>query len=116
MQVREWKGDIVFLHTVTAGSADRSYGIHVARLAGLPAPVVARAQAVLKDLARGGPLRGLSDAPTDLPLFSAAPAEPPPPHAEHVALKKLRAMRPDEMSPKEALALLYELTATIRET
>ena len=79
VRVKEWRGDVVFLHEVLPGSADRSYGIQVARLAGLPAPVIARAKAVLTKLEaqdRGQTARALAD---DLPLFavpSRAAAEP----------------------------------------
>ena len=72
MRVKEWKGDVVFLHEIAPGTADRSYGIQVARLAGLPASVVARARDVLRQLEatdRKAPVHTLID---DLPLFSAA--------------------------------------------
>ena len=79
VRVKEWKGDVIFLHEIAPGSADRSYGIQVARLAGLPPSVVARAREVLKQLEetdRKSPAHTLID---DLPLFSAArPAEPKP--------------------------------------
>lgn len=110
LQVREWKGDIVFLHAVAPGSADRSYGIHVARLAGLPAPVVARAKDVLARLSREGMGNGLSDGPADLPLFSNAPPLHTPCAPDPVR-EKLRTIHPDELSPKEALDLVYELAA-----
>jgi DNA mismatch repair protein MutS len=110
--VKEWQGDVVFLHEVAPGAADRSYGIHVAKLAGLPAPVVARAEEVLATLesARqsGAGLVRLAD---DLPLFSAArrpaaaPAEPGPSPLEAT----LAEIRPDELTPKAALELLYRL-------
>lgn len=109
MQVREWKGDIVFLHAVAPGSADRSYGIHVARLAGLPPSVVARAKAVLARLSREGSGKGFSDSAGDLPLFSNAPAENP-------VTEKLKTIRPDDLSPKDALDLLYELTALAKDS
>ncbi len=72
MRVKEWKGDVVFLHEIVAGVADGSYGIQVARLAGLPEAVVARAREVLRQLEeteRKAPVHALID---DLPLFSAA--------------------------------------------
>ena len=77
MRVKEWQGDVVFLHEVAPGAADRSYGIHVAKLAGLPATVIARAEEVLETLEtgeQGGALARLAD---DLPLFAAARAAPP---------------------------------------
>lgn len=108
MQVKEWKGDIIFLHAVAAGSADRSYGIHVARLAGLPPAVIVRAQDVLALLQSGEKSGALSKLADDLPLFNAAaiaatPAKSPP------ALEKLKSINPDGLSPKEALDLLYQL-------
>ncbi|MDE2183132.1 MAG: DNA mismatch repair protein MutS [Alphaproteobacteria bacterium] len=104
MRVREWNDTIVFLHEVVPGVADRSYGIHVAKLAGLPAAVVARAQDVLKALEEGReghkPLARIDD----LPLFGAAA----PPKPKDALGEALRACDPDALSPKEALELLYE--------
>ena len=112
VRVKEWHGDVVFLHEVVPGAADRSYGIQVAKLAGLPAAVIARAKLVLAELEaedRTSPARHLID---DLPLFTAAarPAAPPPadPAADAVA-KALAELHPDEMSPREALEALYAL-------
>lgn len=110
--VREWQGDVIFLHEVHKGAADRSYGIQVARLAGLPAGVVARAKLVLEaleagDREGGGHPQALID---DLPLFRAAPpanATPTPP-ANPVATR-LHSVQPDELTPIEALRLIYEL-------
>jgi DNA mismatch repair protein MutS len=112
MKVKEWHGDVVFLHEVAPGSADRSYGIQVAKLAGLPEAVVARARAVLDQLEnadRAKPVRAMID---DLPLFSATIAARPMQRAEaSPALEALRAINPDELSPREALQRLYELRA-----
>ena len=106
MRVREWNDTIVFLHEVAPGVADRSYGIHVAKLAGLPAAVVARAQEVLAALEEGReghkPLARIDD----LPLFQAAA---PPPKEKNALEEALRAANPDTLSPKEALELLYVL-------
>jgi DNA mismatch repair protein MutS len=106
MQVKEWKGDIIFLHSVAAGSADHSYGIHVGKLAGLPDAVISRAQEVLTLLQtseQSGTLAKLAD---DLPLFSAAPAR----ETKKSPLdEKLAAINPDALSPKDALDLIYEL-------
>jgi DNA mismatch repair protein MutS len=116
VRVKEWQGDVVFLHEVLPGSADRSYGIQVAKLAGLPAPVIARAKSVLAKLEaqdRGQTARALAD---DLPLFavpSRAAAEPAPPSAAEQLIEALRAMHPDEMSPREALEALYALKAKL---
>ncbi|MBK3424724.1 DNA mismatch repair protein MutS, partial [Methylobacterium ajmalii] len=78
LKVTEWKGDVVFLHEVVPGAADRSYGLQVARLAGLPAPVIARAKALLAELEKGEGGSGRRKAPAELPLFAAMPAAPPP--------------------------------------
>ena len=72
MRVKEWKGDVVFLHEVTPGAADRSYGIHVGRLAGLPGAVVGRAEEVLKALEEEKQTGAVTRLADDLPLFSAA--------------------------------------------
>jgi len=105
MKVREWNDSIVFLHEVISGVADRSYGIHVAKLAGLPDAVVARAEEVLRALEEGReghkPLAKIDD----LPLFGAtAPA--PKTSAVEDALKTIE---PDALTPKQALELLYDL-------
>lgn len=106
MQVKEWKGDIIFLHSVAPGSADRSYGIHVGKLAGLPEPVIARAQEVLALLQSGEQSGALSKLADDLPLFNASAKAPPKtsPLAE-----KINSIDIDTLSPKEALDILYEL-------
>lgn len=111
--VKEWEGELIFLHEVRRGAADRSYGVQVARLAGLPAAVIERARAVLEALESGereggGRQKALID---DLPLFRAAPAQaaPKPPAQGSAVEGRLKAVHPDELSPKEALALIYEL-------
>jgi DNA mismatch repair protein MutS len=107
VRVKEWHGDVVFLHEIIAGAADRSYGIQVARLAGLPPVVVERAKQVLHQLEesdRKSPAATLID---DLPLFAAS-AKADKPAADPVA-EALDALRPDELSPKEALEMLYRL-------
>ena len=108
MQVKEWKGDIVFLHSVAEGAADRSYGIHVAKLAGLPEAVITRAQSVLDMLQTGeqsGHLKKLAD---DLPLFSLQDSAEQNP-ITNPALEKLDEINPDELSPREAMDALYTL-------
>ena len=109
--VREWEGEVVFLHEVRKGAADRSYGVQVARLAGLPEAVIARARSVLEMLERGeSGQRGAKALIDDLPLFSVRPAEPVRPVAKVSAVEeRLRGIHPDALSPREALALLYEL-------
>ena len=104
--VREWQGTLVFLHEVVRGAADRSYGLAVAKLAGLPAPVIARAKAVLARLEAGKARTGGLAADLDeLPLFAAAP----PPAAVDALRDRLAAVQPDALSPREALELVYEL-------
>jgi len=122
MKVREWHGEIIFLHQVIDGAADRSYGVHVARLAGLPAAVISRAQALLAEMEAGG--HGVIDAgklAADLPLFehdfsadTAVVAQATAPVAAPVAAEdalraRLAAANPDLMAPREALDLVYEL-------
>ncbi len=120
MRVKEWQGDIAFLHEVAPGAADRSYGVHVARLAGLPKDVVRRAAAVLVRLEAGeGPDGGrLAD---DMPLFAHRPAaaalrEPDPPAltpGEEAALADIRSADPDALTPRAALDLLYRLKSRL---
>jgi len=112
--VKEWVGEVIFLHEVRNGAADRSYGVQVAKLAGLPASVVERARIVLEALEKGeregkpGP-KALID---DLPLFSAVAAQPAVKPAGPSPLEeKLAGIHPDELSPRDALALIYELKA-----
>ena len=112
MKVREWQDNIIFLHEVIPGVADRSYGIHVARLAGLPQTVIARAQSVLDRLEREGgktPATGLAD---ELPLFAAASAQKSPRESE--IEKRLIETVADELAPRDALALIYELKSLLR--
>jgi DNA mismatch repair protein MutS len=112
MRVKEWQGDVVFLHEVVPGAADRSYGVQVAKLAGLPPAVIDRAKVVLAELEaedRTSPARRLID---DLPLFSAAaraPAPPRPDAALAAVHDALAALNPDDLSPREALEALYRL-------
>lgn len=110
-KVKEWQDEIIFLHEVVAGVADRSYGIHVARLAGLPAAVINRAQKVLEKLERDGAKGPASGLIEDLPLFQlAAPRHEP---RESAVEKRLAGLAPDELSPREALALVYELKSLL---
>lgn len=98
MRVREWKGDVVFLHEVGEGAAGRSWGVHVARLAGIPAPTVRRAASILNAIERS--------APSNLPLFAALPTLSSSPDRLRLALD---ATDPDKLSPREALDALYDL-------
>ncbi|WOS63141.1 DNA mismatch repair protein MutS [Sinorhizobium fredii] len=111
MRVKEWDGDVIFLHEVGPGAADRSYGIQVARLAGLPASVVARARDVLaklEDADRKNPASQLID---DLPLFQVAVRREEVARASGPSKveEALRAINPDDMTPREALDALYTL-------
>ena len=114
IEVKEWKDEIIFLHKVVPGTANRSYGIQVAKLAGLPGAVIARAGEVLKRLEEEGQKASPEDLIADLPLFAAlrprsgtaaAPAEP----EAMPALDELRSLNPDELTPKAALEALYRL-------
>jgi DNA mismatch repair protein MutS len=112
MRVKEWQNEVVFLHEVAPGAADRSYGIHVAQLAGLPAAVVTRAEEVLAALEKGEQSGAVSRLADDLPLFAAAPTRPTGGVARAVESeveKAVAAINPDELTPKQALELLYEL-------
>ena len=109
MRAREWKGELVLLHEVTDGPAESSFGLAVARLAGVPAPVVARAKAVLARLEKGrAETGGIAAGLGDLPLFAAQYAAPEPEATDSVR-DRLRETDVDALSPREALALLYEL-------
>ncbi|MBN9333618.1 DNA mismatch repair protein MutS [Devosia sp.] len=111
MKVREWEGEVVFLHEVGPGAADRSYGIQVARLAGLPEPVINRAKQVLDVLEQrsAGTASSSQKASVldDLPLFAHQPA--PAPKSKDPIHEALDAVRPDDMTPKQAIEALYEL-------
>ena len=115
MRVKEWKGDVVFLHEVGPGTADRSYGIHVAKLAGLPKAVTARAEEVLAVLEKGEQGGALARLADDLPLFSAARRHAAPTSRESAADTLLRDTRPDELTPREALDLIYRLKVLAAE-
>ncbi|WP_142593883.1 DNA mismatch repair protein MutS [Pseudorhizobium endolithicum] len=110
MRVKEWDGEVIFLHEVGPGAADRSYGIQVARLAGLPASVVARARDVLtmlEDSDRKNPASQLID---DLPLFQVAVRREEQRKSGSSAVEeRLKAINPDDMTPREALEALYAL-------
>jgi len=138
MKVKEWQGDVVFLHEVGEGAADRSYGIHVARLAGLPPAVLDRAEAVLRRLEQGEAKAAPAALADDLPLFQAAMRQadvrpnPPPggtdagqsdkrsPESERAEfgpiIGLLENVAPDDLSPKRALDLVYQLHALLPET
>jgi len=106
MKVREWEGEVVFLHEVAEGAADRSYGIQVARLAGLPESVLARARQVL-DLLEQRSSGGKGVVLDDLPLFAHQPA--PPKATVNPLHDMLDQVRPDDLTPRQAIDLIYEL-------
>ena len=116
MRVKEWQGDVVFLHEVAPGAAEGSYGIHVAELAGLPGPVIARAGEVLSILEQGEQAGALARLADDLPLFSATRPRPAAPDPGPSALEaRLAQINPDELTPKVALELLYELRGLMKD-
>jgi DNA mismatch repair protein MutS len=108
---REWKGEVVFLRKLVPGGANRSFGVEVAKLAGLPEAVIARAGAILRSL-EAMPAAGARPGPAQLGLFAAptAPAAPvvPEPGVAEVA-ETLRAVDPDDLSPRAAHQMLVEL-------
>ena len=115
--VKEWDGEVIFLHEVREGAADRSYGVQVAQLAGLPRAVTDRARTILDALEQGERERAAPKALIDdLPLFSAAAeAAPQParPAGPSPLEEKLGALSPDDLSPREALQALYDLKASL---
>lgn len=116
MRVKEWQGDVVFMHEVVPGTADRSYGIHVARLAGLPPAVLARSEEVLALLEQGDQGNALSRLADDLPLFHAATLnarEGEEVEPEDPVRQLLVETSPDELTPRAALDLLYRLKAAL---
>jgi DNA mismatch repair protein MutS len=115
LKVAEWEGEVVFLHEVVPGAADRSYGLQVARLAGLPPAVVERAKTILAELERSDrerPKRALID---DLPLFAAAPKPAAPSPKTDPLREALAGIDPDEMTPRDALEALYRLKQAAKE-
>jgi DNA mismatch repair protein MutS len=105
MQVKEWNNDIIFMHTVTDGAADRSYGIHVAKLAGLPENVINRATQILHQLENNKSHQAKITIAAELPLFQT----PAKPSKKNPALDTLSNLNPDNLSPKEALDMIYQL-------
>jgi DNA mismatch repair protein MutS len=119
LRVKEWKGEVVFLHEVGEGAADRSYGIHVARLAGLPAAVLDRAEEVLHRLEQGEAKGAPAALADDLPLFAAASrrnggaTEMTPEQGPDPIREVLCEVTPDALTPKDALDLIYRLRALL---
>ena len=119
LRVREWEGDVIFLHEVVSGAADRSYGIHVARLAGLPAQVISHAEQILTILENNEQSSSMTQLAEDLPLFSAVITKRPGHTAGHTeatgatipseADRALDALSVDDLTPREALEYIYKL-------
>ncbi|MGI9386399.1 MAG: MutS-related protein, partial [Methyloligellaceae bacterium] len=111
IEVKEWQDEIVFLHKVISGAADRSYGIQVAKLAGLPKPVIARSAEVLRLLEAKGDSPSANDVLDELPLFAAArPRSHVPPAREQSVLDQaMEVLNPDDLTPRDALDALYKL-------
>jgi len=114
--VKEWQGDVVFLHEVVPGSADHSYGIQVAKLAGLPAAVIERAKVVLAKLEQED--RAKPKGFEDLPLFAAPyiPSSKSQDDGHALTVAALAALNPDDMSPREAMDALYMLKQKLEQT
>jgi DNA mismatch repair protein MutS len=118
MRVKEWQDDIVFLHEVGAGSADRSYGIHVGKLAGLPGSVVERSKQILETIENGEQSATVTRLADDLPLFAVVQdsvvgtSRTPDPS---IVEKELRTISPDGLTPREALDLVYHLKGLLKD-
>jgi DNA mismatch repair protein MutS len=117
VDVKEWKDEIVFLHKVRAGAADRSYGIHVARLAGLPEAVTHRAKEILAILEEGKQASSNANALDELPLFAASLAQAAEPSGSGKGLldEAVDDINPDDLTPRAALDLIYQLKRLRRE-
>ncbi|GGC80711.1 DNA mismatch repair protein MutS [Chelatococcus reniformis] len=118
MRVTDWQGEVVFLHEVVAGAADRSYGIQVARLAGLPPAVIERAKLILAELEKGEREKPVAALIDDLPLFAAVasrPAAAPAAPGPDPLREALEGLDVDDLTPRAALDTLYRLQALARE-
>ena len=114
MRVKEWQGEVVFLHEVAPGAADRSYGIQVAKLAGLPKAVIRRAAEVLATLEKSGQTGAVARLAHDLPLFQAAAQKAEAAAAKESEVERLLATADlDQLTPRQALDLLYQLKALL---
>jgi DNA mismatch repair protein MutS len=109
VRVTDWNGEVVFLHEIVPGAADRSYGIQVAKLAGLPGPVVSRARELLAEFEAAERLSHADRSVADLPLFTASKALAAAPPPDEALRQALDAIDPDELSPRTALEALYAL-------
>ena len=114
VSVKEWNGDIIFLHEVKKGAADRSYGVQVAKLAGIPQTVIRRATEVLEKLEnadQGGKTKAIIN---ELPLFNTNPNNMMKPEGSSQIEEQIKDIHPDELTPKDALALIYKLKSFIK--
>tara|TARA_B100001142_G_C13946993_1_gene505507 strand:+ start:24 stop:371 length:348 start_codon:yes stop_codon:yes gene_type:complete len=109
MRVKEWEEDVVFLHEVAPGSADRSYGIHVGQLAGLPKTVIDRAEEILAALQSSDQGRTVAHLGDELPLFQKSKRATEPKKSSLKISELLATTDPDKVTPREALDLLYQL-------
>ena len=117
VKVKDWQGEVIFLHEVVAGVADRSYGIQVAKLAGLPQAVTKRAAAILAQLEKSERASKRETLVDDLPLFAVSQHAAGDQDSKRNEIEDMvQAARPDEMSPREALAFLYAIKARLKET
>jgi DNA mismatch repair protein MutS len=117
VEVKEWKGEVAFLHRIAPGTADRSYGVQVARLAGLPKAVLARARQVLDQLEAGDRANAAAKLIDDLPLFRVVAEESDRDGTDDGVLRaEIEALELDEMSPREALEALYRLKAIAKKS
>jgi DNA mismatch repair protein MutS len=117
VSVKEWEGDVIFLHEVKKGTADRSYGVQVAKLAGLPSVVIERAKVVLEALEKGEREGGSGRKAIidELPLFASAPAPIALPVEPSRVEQMVEEILPDELTPKQALALIYDLKGLLSD-
>lgn len=115
LNVREWKNDIIFLHEVIKGSANRSYGIHVAKLAGMPKKLLQRAETLLHELEQNSVSKTLDEKIVNMPLFSSVQNSAAATNNEkHPIIDMVQDINPDEMSPREALDILFQLKNTLK--
>ena len=111
MRIKEWKDDIIFLHEVSKGAADRSYGIHVAKLAGLPLSVITRAKIVLENLEKGEKNKVIENLNEELPLFQSIDNEAPSLQAaaDSELESYVASINVDDLTPRQAIDVIYDL-------
>ena len=114
MKIKEFNDEVIFLHEVIDGAADRSYGIHVAKLAGLPEVVIKRAEQVLSSLENDKKNSNIKELADDLPLFAVLKEQTKPAVVKSPVLEALEQLNPDSLSPKEALEELYKLKEILK--